>query len=294
MYFIREPRETSTWDKQLPDALAGKTRVDGTAENTKRRKIGKREQKMALKCRSCDLVCRSVAQLCLHRKEKHSRESSCQREVRVVATRSRRKGTYPCQVCGKVLFHHLSLKAHYRKHTADASRGQCSVSSSSHAGFKRRVKKVRRGLGRSKTFGACPGRPRRRLGEEEDDEKEEAEEEEETCDEVPETEGEEGEEEEEFPCPSCAQVFPLRQQLQEHEELHQSCVKRSRCSVCSCEMDCGRWAGGRRPRRLYHCVPCQQAFAQLHCFLEHCQEHLRLRVEEDTRASKAPDQTPAV
>ncbi|KAG7465418.1 zinc finger protein 135-like [Solea senegalensis] len=95
-----------------------------------------------------------------------------------------------------------------------------------------------------------------------------------------EAEEEEEEEEMEFPCPSCAEVFSLQWQLRDHVELHQSSVKRTQCSVCTHGMDTCKLPGSKR-HRPYHCVPCQQSFSAMGSFLEHCQEHLRARVEED-------------
>ncbi|KAM9750716.1 uncharacterized protein ACNS7B_007757 isoform 1-T3 [Menidia menidia] len=91
---------------------------------------------------------------------------------------------------------------------------------------------------------------------------------------------EEEEEDEEFPCPSCPEVFPLLVQLREHVELHQAAGARRRCGVCAGQMEARRGPGSRR-QRPYHCMPCQRGFPTLDAFLTHCQEHLRLRVEED-------------
>ncbi|XP_070765865.1 zinc finger protein 616 [Enoplosus armatus] len=258
----------------------GNTKVNG--DPIKRTK----SQNKLLSCRSCDMVFKSTSKLYLHRKEKHSREKNIGREPRPVISKRRRGGTYPCQVCGKVFLHHLSLRAHYRQHTASSfttiknkslSVG-CTTKDSNLS--EHRPNEVKTSLGDNKTVKAGRGRPRKvaRLDNKVTDPG--------RCREVPVVVEEEEEEEEEevqreFPCPSCAEVFSLQSQLRKHVELHQSSVKRRQCSVCTNEMDTCKWPGSKR-QRLYHCVPCQQGFSALDSFLEHCQEHLRVRVEEDS------------
>lgn len=235
--------------------------------------------KKLLSCRSCDMVFRSTSKLYLHRREKHRREKTVRGEPRPVINKRKRGGTYPCQVCGKVFFHHLSLRAHYRQHTSSSFTTIKNISQSLGCSAKdskipqNGPTKVKPSLAENKAVWAGPGRPRKvaRLANKGTD---------------PERRGgvpdmEEDEAEREFPCPSCAEVFSLQSQLWQHVELHQSSVKRSQCSVCASEMDTCKWLGSKR-QRLYHCVPCQQGFSALDSFLEHCQEHLRVRVEEDT------------
>lgn len=242
-----------------------------------------KSQKKCMNCRSCDMVFRTTSKLYLHRKEKHSREKSMRREPRPVMSKCRKADAYPCQVCGKVFFHHLSLRAHYRQHTASSFTTiknkslsvRCTTKDSKFS--ENTPNKVKTSLADNKTVRAGPGKPRKvaRLEHKVTDP--------ERCREVPEVEEvlEEEEVEREFPCPSCAEVFSLQSQLREHVELHQSSVRRRQCSVCTNEMDACKWLGSKR-QRLYHCVPCQQGFSTLDCFLEHCQEHLRVRVEEDS------------
>ncbi|KAM8862191.1 uncharacterized protein AB9W97_017712 isoform 2-T4 [Spinachia spinachia] len=241
-----------------------------------------------LDCRSCDMVFRSTAKLYMHRKEKHSREKNIV-EPRPVIIKRRRVGTYPCQICSKVFLHHLSLRAHYRQHTASSfsiikNKSQSSVQTKDSELSENASNNVNPSIAVDKPVKAGPGRPRKvskvenkvavrgrhkEVPEEEEEEEDEEEEE------------EEEEREREFPCPSCAEVFSMQSRLQEHVELHQSSVKRRQCSVCATEMDTCKWPGSKR-QRLYHCVPCQQGFSALGSFLEHCQEHLRVRVEQDS------------
>ncbi|XP_054602280.1 zinc finger protein 883 isoform X2 [Nothobranchius furzeri] len=205
-----------------------------------------KSQKKLLSCRSCDMVFRCTSTLNMHRKEKHSREKKL-REPRPVILKRRKAGKYPCQVCNKVFFHHLSLRAHVRRHTASPF---SSVNNGSqHEGCL------------SKEAEPSENKPNKVTVTGSDVEEEE-------------------EQEKEFPCPSCAEVFSLQQLLKEHMELHQSSVRRRQCSVCTTEMDSCTSSGSKR-QRLYHCVPCQQGFSALGSFLQHCQEHLRARVEED-------------
>ncbi|XP_041859168.1 zinc finger protein 835 [Melanotaenia boesemani] len=228
-------------------------------------------KKKHLTCRSCDMVFRSTAKLYVHRKEKHSREKNIKREVRPPIIKHRRTGTYPCQVCSKVFFHHLSLRAHFRRHTSSgvtSSRNQalgCTTTDSKST--ENTLNKEKISQGDNKTVRTGPGRPRkepRGLSNVEDPGR---------CRELPDVKKEEEVEEREFPCPSCAEVFSLQWQLKEHMELHQSSVRRRQCSVCRDEMDTCKWPGSKR-QRLYHCVPCQQGFSALDSFLQHCQQHL--------------------
>lgn len=250
-------------------------KVNGAA----RRRL-KPKQKL-LSCRSCDMVFRNTSKLYLHRKENHTREKVTQREPRPVITKRRRTGTYPCQICGKVFLHHLSLRAHYRQ---DHASFFSTIRNKSHtiecvptkdANLSEHdPNQVTSSLADTEMFRAGPGRLRKvaRIG---------------TTDQhqglCREAQTEDEEEEKEFPCPSCVEVFSLQSQLREHMELHQSSVKRKQCCVCTNEMDTCKWPSSKR-QRLYHCVPCQQGFTALASFLEHCQEHLRVRVEEDSVA----------
>ncbi|XP_035014632.1 zinc finger and SCAN domain-containing protein 2 [Hippoglossus stenolepis] len=245
-----------------------------------------KSKKKFLKCRSCDMVFRSTSKLYMHRKEKHSREKSTRRDPKPVVKRRWRGHGNPCKVCGKVFFHHLSLKAHYRWHTTSSvssldDKGGSEGSTAKDGLPEKRPNNVKADL-KDTTVKPGRGRPRKvpSLEIKEIDVR--------RCKEVPEVkegeaeeEDEEEEEEREFPCPSCAEVFSLQSKLWEHMELHQSCVKRRHCSVCTNEMDTCKWPGSKR-HRLYHCVPCQQGFSAMDSFLEHCQEHLRVRVEEDS------------
>ncbi|XP_059189422.1 zinc finger protein 84 [Centropristis striata] len=235
--------------------------------------IKTKPRKKLLNCRSCDMVFRRTSELYMHRKEKHSREKQTRREPRPAARKRRRRaGTYPCQVCGKVFIHHLSLRAHYKQHTHSnfttiTNQPVESTAKDSQRPNHKVIVEKKAGPGRPRKVPRLeskvqdPGRRSREVPDEEEEEEEEV--------------------QREFPCPSCAEVFSQQSQLREHVELHQSSVRRRACSVCSDHMDSCRWSGSRRPRP-YHCVPCRQAFTALDAFLQHCQEHLRLRVEEDS------------
>ncbi|XP_039656595.1 zinc finger protein 271 isoform X2 [Perca fluviatilis] len=265
------------------ESKGGTTKVNGNLI-----KMAKSKKK-PLACRSCDMVFGSTSMLYVHRKEKHSREKITRREPRPrpVIIKRRKGGAYPCQVCGKVFVHHLSLRAHYKQHTASSFNAVKNKSQPEGCTTKEselsvnRPNEVKPNTAENKTVKAGRGRPRKtvRLKNKVTDP--------ERCREVPEVKEEEedddeqDEQEREFPCPSCAEVFYLQSQLSEHVELHQSSVKRRQCSVCVNEMDTCKWPGSKR-QRLYHCVPCQQGFSALDTFLEHCQKHLRVRVEEDS------------
>ncbi|KAM9341898.1 uncharacterized protein KZ484_014578 isoform 1-T2 [Pholidichthys leucotaenia] len=279
----------------------------------------RRSKQKILKCRSCDMVFTHISQLHLHRKEKHTREKRVTKEPSpvIVITRRRKMSTHPCQVCGKIFFHHLTLRAHYKEHTSLSftslqTKNQFKESSTKDS---ERLNTVKTNPSDGKTVKAGPGRPRKvkiMLAKIEDprrcqivpevkkekmevkDVKEEQQPQQEKTEEQQTQEEEEEEDEDddedevegEFPCPSCPEVFSLQWQLREHVELHQSSVRRRQCSVCTNEMDTHKWLCSKR-QRLYHCIPCQQGFSALDSFLKHCQEHLRVRVEQEGLTDQA-------
>lgn len=283
---LQRHKQMNHAEEQLRAPQGQMTKEEGSCREAKKGRNSKvnpnkrpKSKKKLLSCRSCDMVFGSTSKLYVHRKEKHRREKNIRRESRPVVSKGRRGDTYPCQVCGKLFFHHLSLRAHYRQHTASSfttiknkSQYAGSITKDSKL-LENRLNKAKTSLEDNKTVRAGPGRPRKvaRVESKVSDPGK--------CREVPKVEEEEVERE--FPCPSCAEVFSLQSQLREHVELHQSSVKRRQCSVCTNEMDTFKWPGSKR-QRLYHCVPCQQGFLALDSFLEHCQEHLRVRVEEDS------------
>ena len=238
------------------------------------RKGGKRSK--LLSCRSCDMVFKSTATLHLHRKETHSREPAPPRERAPPAPkRRRRKETYPCLVCGHVFLHHLSLRAHAKQHVvATATTPKHGLPAPAAAAARHTETLTKHPHNSLLLTKGKPGRKRDTASDEE------------TAPRRPGKGRQASEEEEEeadsdFPCPSCARVFSLQSELRTHAELHQSSAHWRQCSVCLQEMDTSKGLGAKKKRRLYHCVPCQHTFPELDAFLEHCQDHLRVRVEED-------------
>ncbi|CAL8255413.1 unnamed protein product [Gadus morhua 'NCC'] len=223
-----------------------------------------------LGCRSCEMVFKSTAMLYLHRKEMHSRETAPRSERIPVIPKRRKQETYPCQVCGRVFLHHLSLRAHSKQHsasdvTAIPKQGHSAEANARQSKYtERQPKNLHHAL-------LTKGKSVRKT---------------ESLDEETALRSSrngckvEEEVESDFPCPSCAKVFSLQSELRNHAELHQSTAHWRQCSVCLQEMDTSKGLGSKK-RRLYHCVPCQQTFPALDTFLKHCQDHLRVRVEED-------------
>jgi len=233
-----------------------------TALQPKLPKIAKR-----LSCRSCEMMFKSTATLYLHRKEQHSREASAPRRQQIlVVPKRRRKETYPCAVCGRIFLHHLSLRAHSKQHMAANVAVHAKQGPDADSKYvERRGRKPHSVLtSKGAVAQVGPKNYRRKVGRPV------------VCKAEDEADGE-------FPCPSCARVFSLQSELRTHVELHQSSAHWRQCSVCLQEMDASKGSGSKK-RRLYHCVPCQQSFLALDTFLEHCQDHLRVKVEEDSVA----------
>ncbi|XP_077371335.1 uncharacterized protein LOC144014899 [Festucalex cinctus] len=223
-----------------------------------------------------------ASRMYMHRKERHSIKSHVKRtsasETQPTAGKRRRKSaSYPCKICGRLFLHHLSLSAHYTATSCLSAikKGQAAGHDAKNAKLpEHRPNDVKGSLAQGKTVRAGPGRPnqkRKRKQKQKDDDVE------------VEVEGE-------FPCPSCAKSFPLQSQLRQHVELHDASMVRGECSVCTEEMDTFERPASRR-QRFYHCVPCQEGFAALDSFLDHCQEHLKVRDEDDGCSKREPHKT---
>ncbi|KAM6976980.1 uncharacterized protein FYW47_001823 [Aplochiton taeniatus] len=241
---------------QKPGLLARRTQK--AEEKSGGERAAKSKQKL-LSCRSCDMVFVGTAKLYMHRKEKHSRDRDRDAVQREAAPVKRRKDeTYPCLVCGRVFLHHLSLQVHAKQHAEPQNANQRPPKTPAE----RKPKKPKTHNGTAESTGKPGvrqglGRPRKAPKVEED------------------VDGE-------FPCPSCAEVFSLLSELRDHVELHQPSARQGHCSVCAQGTDIAKRPGSKK-QRLYHCTPCQRAFSMLDAFLQHCQDHLRVRVDEERK-----------
>ncbi|XP_034027971.1 zinc finger protein 189 [Thalassophryne amazonica] len=278
---LQHRKQTSHIEEQLMAPQAQKIKeeesggdvTEGDAEVNGDPSTRTKSKQKLWSCRSCDMAFKSTTKLYVHRKEKHRREKNPRREQRPVRARRNKRSTYVCEECGEVFDHHLSILAHYRRHrvaefTATKNENAYrSIAKDSDPDYSPNEIKTIRAL--YKTLPPGPGRHRKPQRFKRPGRYREVPEKEENVD-------------REFPCPSCVEVFSLQTQLREHMELHQSSVTKIRqCSVCATKMDTRKWRSSKK-RRLYHCVPCQKGFSQLDSFLEHCQDHLRVRVEEDS------------
>ncbi|XP_030623519.1 zinc finger protein 343 [Chanos chanos] len=250
------------------------------------------EKNKLFPCRSCDKVFSQTSALYLHRREEHRRDPMIRKEQKasVKSARQRKKGeTYPCLHCGKVFLHHLTRWAHFRNHSTHYQthmRGVRRPSKVPKPGQEskpaKRFKlacqpkhpKVCKSIGESEVCSKTEKKTRRHSGGNagklkirRDRRRSRGE---------PEMQEEDGE----FPCPSCAEVFSSQSALKEHAEVHQPMDPVELCSVCTKGM-----APLEVPEpplnRVYHCVPCRQAFSALGTFLQHCQMHLLCSDSED-------------
>lgn len=218
----------------------------------------KSKQKL-LSCRSCDMVFVGTAKLYMHRKEKHSRDKDTGR-MEPTPIKRRKDETYPCLVCGRIFLHHLSLQVHAKQHAMPQNADQRPVKT---AAAERKPKKLKKhhhnnvGVDKTAKLGVRQGQGKHHKEPKVEDD----------------VDGE-------FPCPSCAEVFSFQSELIDHVELHQPSACRGNCSVCTQGMDVVKGPGSKK-QRLYHCSPCQRAFSLLETFLQHCQDHLRVRVDEE-------------
>ncbi|XP_073679625.1 uncharacterized protein [Garra rufa] len=249
--------------------------------STIKKKKKKKKKKVLMssssfQCRSCDKSFSKTSLLHQHRREEHRRK--------VKATRQRRKGeTYPCLHCGKEFLHHLTRYAHF-KHYSSHHQTHLKLSGKSSSteagGFHPKAAKE---LLSSQENRPKRGRPRTKIRpvlmetkqEDSSDEDEDASDEDEDAD-------------AEYPCTSCDQVFSSKAKLHVHEKVHEEVPEEHHqptdtyrcCSVCTGGIpltevpeDC--------EKKVYHCVPCAEAFIALDAFLEHCQKHLiRENVDE--------------
>lgn len=239
---------------------------------------------MSFPCRSCDKSFTKTSLLHRHRKEEHMREIKVRKPQRnsVKATRQRRKGeTYPCLHCGKEFLHHLTRWAHFKHYTTHHQThlklSAKSASADADGFHPKAAKKLipsqenrpKRGRPRTKNLPALT--ETKQEDEAERDKRDDSDEDDNT----------------EFPCTSCDQVFSSKAALRVHEEVHEEVPTEVHqpadtcrcCSVCSGGIplseipeDC--------EKKVYHCVPCAEAFVALNTFLEHCQKHL-VRENED-------------
>ncbi|XP_052449932.1 zinc finger protein 329 [Carassius gibelio] len=237
-------------------------------------------------CRSCDKSFPKTSLLHQHRKEEHRREIKVRKLQRtsLKTTRQRRKGeTYPCLHCGKEFLHHLTRRAHFRHYSSHHQTHLELSSKSSAAGATRFHPKAAKEL--RPTLGKRPrGRPRtknlpvlmetKQTEEEETDELDDSDEDEDA----------------EYPCTSCDQVFSSKAKLHVHEKVHEEFpeeVPEERPPPADTCRSCSVCTGGiplaeipEDCEKVYHCVPCAEAFIALNAFLEHCQTHL-IREHED-------------
>ncbi|KAK7129183.1 hypothetical protein R3I94_017407 [Phoxinus phoxinus] len=224
-------------------------------------------------CRSCDKSFPKTSLLHRHRKEEHRREikeKALRKENSEKATRRRQKGeTYPCQHCGKEFLHHLTRWAHF-KHCASPHAAAAVFDRKSAKDLRTsQENRPRRGRPRKKNLPALTETKKEedveRNGQDDNDEDEDG----------------------EYPCTSCDQVFSSKAALRAHEEVHEEVPEgvHQPADTCRC---CSVCAGGiplsQIPedceKKVYHCVPCAEAFIALDAFLEHCQKHL-LREHQD-------------
>ncbi|XP_067303301.1 zinc finger protein 311 [Pseudorasbora parva] len=226
-------------------------------------------------CRSCDKSFHKTSLLHRHRREEHRRETKekvLRKENSGKAIRKRQKGEmYPCRHCGEEFPHHLTRWAHF-KHCTALHQTQTGADA---AGLEPKAPKelrpsqeIRPKRGRPRTKN-LPAQEVEKNSQDDNDEDEDG----------------------EYPCTSCDQVFCSKAALRVHEEIHEEVHEevpkeiqrpaepRRCCSVCKGGIplseipeDC--------EQKVYHCVPCAEAFIALDAFLEHCQKHL-LRENQD-------------
>ncbi|KAI2649575.1 Zinc finger protein 721 [Labeo rohita] len=244
----------------------------------------------SFQCRSCDKSFSKTSLLHQHRKEEHRREVKVRKLQRtsLKTNRQRRKGeTYPCLHCGKEFLHHLTRWAHfkhYSSHHQTHLKLSGKSSSADTAGFHPKAAKE---LIPSQENRPKRGRPRIKnrpaLVETKQEETD-------NLDDSDEDEDENGE----YPCTSCDQVFSSKAKLHVHEKVHEEVPKEDKevpeeqhqpadtcrcCSVCEGGIPLTEVPEGCK-KKVYHCVPCAEAFTALDAFLEHCQKHL-IRENED-------------
>ncbi|XP_056113897.1 zinc finger protein 184 [Rhinichthys klamathensis goyatoka] len=247
-----------------------KSSVKTTKEEHLRSRKKKKKKVLSSKlfpCRSCDKSFPKTSLLHRHRKEEHRREikeKALRKENSEKAPRRRRKGeTYPCLGCGKEFLHHLTRWAHF-KHCASprADAARCDPKGAKDL---RPSQENRPRRGRPRTKNLTETKQEEEVERNEQDEDEDG----------------------EYPCTSCDQVFSSKAALHAHEEVHEEVPEgvHQPADTCRC---CSVCAGGiplsQIPedceKKVYHCVPCAEAFIALDTFLEHCQKHL-IRENQD-------------
>ncbi|XP_007232627.3 oocyte zinc finger protein XlCOF6 [Astyanax mexicanus] len=236
-------------------------------------------------CRSCDKVFPQTSMLYRHRKEEHRRKTSTKRQQRSHRKRrqSRQRGeTYPCLHCGKVFLHHLtrwahfkSYSSHYQTHLSNSAKSdktQKASETSKDLKTTKGSKLTSRASKKSKPVDKKTNKHVKKCFVSKNRRQEIADKEDARTQDKDEDEDEDEDEDGEFPCPSCEEVFTTKSALLHHEDIHQSTHTPNHCSVCTGGIALPQIAGSS-VNRVYHCVPCKEAYVDLDTFLQHCQTH---------------------